>query len=149
AVEAVCSAEPAASATVLDRLQSLGEKSLVRQSQDPGAQPRFWMLETIRDYGVERFRQGGEEEEVRRRHAEHFLAFAESAEPELAGENQAVWLGRIAGELDNFRAAFDWFEESGAAEEELRLAGALWRFWATRGDRTEGRLRLDHALARA
>jgi predicted ATPase/class 3 adenylate cyclase len=149
AAEALSGTEDDHAFEVLDGLQSLVEQSLVRQRQDQDAEPRFWMLETIREYAVERLRDSGEEHDLRRQHAEHFLALAETAEPELTGESQAAWLDRLSTDLDNFRAALSWFGGTAGAVEELRLAGALWRFWATRGDRTEGRTRLEHALARA
>jgi non-specific serine/threonine protein kinase len=82
---------------------------------------------------------------VRQRHAEHFLALAEEAKPNLA-EYSDEWLDRLQSELDNLRAALDWLEASGASEHVLRLAGALQRFWDERGHLAEGRRRLEAAL---
>ena len=125
----------------LDTLQSLVDKSLVRHSEE-----RFWMLETIREYAAERLKESGEAEEPRRRHAEHFLALAEEAEPH-AREVDAAWLDRLQQEADNLRAALDWLEASDETQLVLRLAGALDDFWGTTGSIAEGRRRLEDALA--
>jgi predicted ATPase/class 3 adenylate cyclase len=124
----------------LDTLQSLVDKSLVRRTQD-----RFWMLETIREYAAERLQESGEPDELRHRHAEHFLALAEEAEPHLPADRRQ-WFERLDHEHDNLRTAFDWFESSSEIQDALRLAGALSRFWFTRGHLLEGRRRLDSAL---
>jgi predicted ATPase/class 3 adenylate cyclase len=133
AAERVCEAD-------LDTLQSLVDKSLLRYTED-----RYWMLETIREYAAEHMEASGEAEEVRRRHAEHFLAIAEEAEPHLPAYRRE-WLDRLDREHDNLRAAFDELEASGATQLLLRLAGALSRFWFMRGHLAEGRRRLEGAL---
>jgi predicted ATPase/class 3 adenylate cyclase len=124
----------------LDTLQSLVDKSLVRHTQE-----RFWMLETIREYAAERLDESGEGEELRRRHADHFLALAEEAEPHLPADRRE-WLDLLDREHDNLRSAFDWFESSNETQDALRLAAALSRFWFTRGHLVEGRRRLESAL---
>jgi predicted ATPase len=124
----------------LDVLQSLVEKSLLRHTDE-----RFWMLETIREYAGERLGGSGAEEELRRRHAEHFLTLAEEAEPHLPADRRE-WFDRLDREHDNLRAAFDWFESSRETQNALRLAAALSRFWFTRGHLFEGRRRLERAL---
>jgi predicted ATPase len=133
-------AEGVAEADV-DTLQSLVDKSLLRHRED-----RFWMLETIREYAVDRLERSGEAEELRRRHAEHFLALAEEAEPHLRG-NPKEWLDRLDPEQDNFRAALDRLEAAEETQRVLRLAAALQRFWNLRGFLSEGRRRLESALA--
>ena len=133
--EAVCEAD-------LDTLQSLVDKSLVRVRE----RDRFWMLETIREYASERLEESGAADELGRRHAEHFLALAEEAEPYLLASS-AGWPDRLEREHDNLRAAFDWLQVSGEGELALRLAGALWRFWYMRGHLAQGRRRLESALA--
>src|SRR6266545_4875808 len=125
----------------LDVLQSLVDKSLVRVRDGD----RFWMLETIRAYALERLEQSGEAHELRGRHAEHFLALAEEAEPH-AREVDAAWLDRLDRDADNLRAALDWFESSGETQLALRLAGALSGFWGTKGYLAEARRRLESAL---
>ena len=124
----------------LDTLQSLVDKSLVRHTQE-----RFWMLETIREYAAERFHESGEAGELQRRHAEHFLALAEEAEPHLPADRRD-WLDRLDLEHDNLRAALDRLETSGETQLVLRLAAALSRFWFTRGHLVEGRRRLQNTL---
>jgi predicted ATPase len=129
----------------LDTLQSLVEKSLVRHTDG-----RFWMFETIREFAIERLEASGEADELRRRHAEHFLAFAEDAEPHVIREllrRPGPWVQRIEVEMDNFRSSLDRFEAEADAESALRLAGALGWFWEERGPHAEERRRLDAALA--
>jgi len=126
----------------LDTVQSLVDKSLLRHRED-----RFWMLETIREYSAERLDESGEAEELRRRHTYHFLALAETAEPNLI-DGSAAWLQRLEREHDNLRAALDRLEASGESELVLRMAGAASRFWYLRGHLEEGRRRLESALAR-
>jgi predicted ATPase/class 3 adenylate cyclase len=126
----------------LDTLQSLVDKSLARV-RDSG---RFWMLETIREFAAERLEASGEAETLRRRHGEYYLALAEEAEPHLRGD-PAAWLDRLDRDHDNLRATMDRLEASGDGEELQRLVGALWRFYQVRGYSTEGRSRLETALA--
>jgi predicted ATPase/class 3 adenylate cyclase len=126
----------------LDALQSLVDKSLLRHTD-----ARYWILETIREYAAERLDESGEAQELRRRHADYFLALAEESEPNLlsrGGSRES--LDRLEREHDNLRAALDWAEETGESERALRLAGALARFWYLRGHVAEGRRRLEGAL---
>jgi predicted ATPase/DNA-binding SARP family transcriptional activator len=132
----------------LDTLASLVDKSLVvRRGSEEDV--RFTMLETVREYANERLEERDEANLRRRRHAEHFLALAETAEPELKGEDAAAWLVRLDPELDNFRAALAWAGAAGAAELELRLASALEVLWRLRGHLSEGRRSLEGALSRS
>ena len=127
----------------LDTMQSLVDKSLLRYTDE-----RFWMLETIREYAAERLDESGEGEELRRRQAEHFLALAEEAEPNLRWSGSpGAWLDRLEVEQDNVRAALDRLVAAGESQLELLLAGALSRFWVMRGHLEEGRRRLEAALA--
>jgi DNA-binding CsgD family transcriptional regulator len=106
------------------------------------------MLETIREFGLERLQAHGELECVRRRHAAWFLRLAEAAEPRLRGGSQAAQLIGLEAEHDNLRAALSWcLEDPGRAEIALRLTGALHWFWYLRGYFSEGRHRLEAALA--
>jgi predicted ATPase len=128
----------------LDILQSLVDKSLVRHTNE-----RFWMLETIREFALEQLEASGEAGEMRRRHAEHYLALAEEREPHVEDEVLAgggEWLDRLDRELDNFRSTLDQLGDSGETERALRLAGALSDLWASRGHVSEGRRRLESAL---
>ena len=133
AAEEVCEAE-------LETIFSLVDKSLLRQSGD-----RFWMLETIREYALERLEESGAAEELRLRHAHHFLALARQAEEGLRGADQAVWLETLESEHDNLRAVLS----SDEGDLQLELAGALWRFWGVRGHLAEGLSWLCEILERA
>jgi predicted ATPase/DNA-binding CsgD family transcriptional regulator len=131
----------------LTLLRGLVEKSLII-SEIAGAEARFRLLETLREYGRERLRRAGEAELVRDRHAAYYLAVAETASHALFGHEQGAWLERLEGEHDNLRAARRWFAEQGEHENELRLVAALWRFWYLRGHLREGQTNLEAALQR-
>ena len=126
----------------LDVLQSLVDKSLVRI-----ADGRFWMLETIREFALERLEETGGAEELRRRHSAYFLELAELAKPELEAWSSSIWLDRLQAEHDNIRAVLGDALEHGRAEVALRLGGAISHFWLTRGYWSEGRRWLESALA--
>jgi non-specific serine/threonine protein kinase len=104
------------------------------------------MLETVREYALERLAQSGEAEEIDRRHAAFFLALAEAAEPALYGPEQVGWFDRLEAERPNLRAALDWATDH-EPDLALRLAGALPQFWRIRGHLGEGREALERALA--
>jgi len=128
--------------TDLDTLQALVEKSLVRHTGD-----RFWMLETIREYAVERLHESGASAETRRAHADHFLALAERAEPDLWGPRQGELLESLGREHANLRAVHAWAVGAGDSNRALRLVGALRTFWMKRGHLREGRRAAADALA--
>jgi predicted ATPase len=147
--EAVCDA--GAQLDVLDRLQSLVEKSLLREQPDTGGDIRFSMLETIREYAGERLEERPEAERTRAAHAQYFLGLAESAEPRLRGAGQLEALAALDAEHDNLQAALGWAladdAEPGRRELGVRLAGALGRAWYLRADGREGRAWLERARA--
>jgi predicted ATPase/class 3 adenylate cyclase len=129
----------------LDRLESLSDKSLIRLTPDDD-EPRVTLLQTIRDYGLERLAERDDSHAIGERHARYFLALAEELEPLLAGRDQARWLDALERERANLRAAVAWLRDDARTEEALRLAGALWRFWWLRGDVGEGRQQLEALL---
>jgi len=147
AVEQVSGGVGSLGADVLDAVTALVDKSLLRLEEGPGAEPRFVMLETIREYGLECLKAAGEWESARRAHLRYCLGLAEQAEAELTGPRQSLWLDRLESEHDNLRAALSSAEEYGEVEIGLRLGAALWRFWLTRGHMREGRERLERLLA--
>ena len=147
AAEAVVAAAGDPGIDVLDGVASLIDHSLLRRTEETQGQPRFAMLETVREYGLERLGESGEEEATRDAHAAVVLALAERAEPELLGRDQGAWLDRLEAEHDNVRAALAWTLDRGDGEFALRLAGALGRFWRVRGYLAEGAAWLERALA--
>ncbi len=147
AAERVCGGAAGRDAEALDAVAALVDKSLLRQDTGPGEEPRFVMLETIREYGLECLRASGDWDAMRRTHATFFLELAEQAQAELTGPRQTLWLDRLEADHNNLRAALSWAEEHGTIEFGLRLGAALWRFWVTRGHMLEGRQRLQRLLA--
>ncbi|HEX5504771.1 MAG TPA: tetratricopeptide repeat protein, partial [Thermomicrobiales bacterium] len=148
----VSNAQPGDDSSILmahfSLLAALVDQGLVRaEGGGEDGEPRFAMLETIREYAAERLAASGEEAAARARHLDYFMALAEEAAPRLTGPDQAAWLDRLEREHANFRAALGWALDSGAAETGLRLAGALHWFWYTRGYFAEGRGWLERALA--
>jgi tetratricopeptide (TPR) repeat protein len=141
AAEAVCIR---GEGSVLDDVSGIVEESLATRERAPS--PRVSMLETVREYALEHLGALPEEEEVRLRHGTYFLQFAEEAEAESAGPDQAEWFEQLEREHDNLRSALIFFREHGAADLELRLCVALWRFWQTHGHLDEGRRALERAL---
>jgi predicted ATPase/class 3 adenylate cyclase len=128
-----------------DALASLVDQSLVRREEGAHGEPRFAMLETIREFALERLADSGELEQQHRRHAEHFLATAEAEEPKLTLSPEAG--DRVEHDHDNYRAALGWAIDNGEAEIALRLGFALWRFWQQRAHLREGRGWFDRVLA--
>jgi predicted ATPase/transcriptional regulator with XRE-family HTH domain len=150
AAEAVCRAPQDGGSSALDGLTALVDESLVAHHQtDAGGEPRFRLLELIREYGFEQLSISGEAGTMQRCHAEYFLGVAEAAESELEGHRQATWLARLTAEHDNLRAALRWARDSGEVDLGLRLAGALCPFWAIQGSFTEGRGWIEPLLALA
>jgi predicted ATPase len=137
AAEAICGAD-------LDRMQSLVDKNLVRLRDED----RFWMLETIHEFAAERLRESGEEDELRRRHAEFFLALAESANLSAEATDLGPRPEVVLPEQDNLRAALDWAAEAGEIELGLHLGIALEQFWVAVAP-YEGARRVQAFLDRA
>ncbi len=133
---------------LLDQLGSLIDKSLLREIEDINGNSRFMMLETLREFGLEQLEVRDEQETVRGRHANFFLAFAEAAEASLESADQVQWMDRMGQEHDNLRAALEWSKSAkGTSELCLRLAGTLGYFWEVRGHFSEGRERLSAILS--
>lgn len=138
---------PPPASTVLDLLASLVDQSLLRASEGAAGEPRYAMLETVREYGLERLRDSGELHDVQHAHAIFYLDLTEGAELALTGPAQAEWLDRLETDHDNIRAALTAalaVDDTGTA---LRLVGALWRFWWLRGYLSEGRAFAEAAVA--
>ncbi|HEX8221003.1 MAG TPA: tetratricopeptide repeat protein [Chloroflexia bacterium] len=148
AAEAICNAYADLECEVVDGIESLLDKSLIRQAGTSQDEARFTMLETIREYALEQLEQLGEAEGIRLLHAEYYLALTERAEPELRGPQQVAWLDRLEQEHDNLRAALRWTLDCGKAEMAARIGGGLWHFWYVRGYLSEGRKWLEEVLER-
>jgi predicted ATPase/DNA-binding CsgD family transcriptional regulator len=151
AIEAVAGDPGAASSSttaiqnidVLSVVSSLVNKSLIVQIDDGDSTgssmdaPRFRMLATIREFATEQLEASGEVDAVRQLHLDWVIRFAEKAEPQLTGPDQAQWLVRLDAEHDNIRAALTWAQDH-CHEKGMRLASMLWRYRATHGLLTEG-----------
>jgi predicted ATPase/class 3 adenylate cyclase len=137
---------------LLDGLSSLVAKSLVRQvdAEDKylEGEPRFLILETIREYGLERLAESGELEAMQRNHAYFFCGLAEDAMPKFMGREAVRQVAQANRERDNFRAALTWAVAQGEAERALRLVGSLFYYWDTASLFNEGRRWTEEILAR-
>jgi non-specific serine/threonine protein kinase len=147
AAEGICADADVEKLDVLDTLTQLTFKSLILVSEHSGS-VRYRFLETVRQYARDRLLESDEEAAVRNRHRDWYLTFAERAEQELAGPQQAAWFDKVEAEHDNLRAALEWSFQSGELEAELRLATAVREFWYVRGYMAEGRSWLERGLRR-
>jgi non-specific serine/threonine protein kinase len=147
--EAVCSGEGITAGQILETVSSLVSKSLVIAETTGRAQARYRILETIREYALEKLEEAGEARRIRDRHLDLFLVRTEEAGPRLGDAYQQLWLNWLEGEHDNLRAALGWALESGRIEDGLRIATAVFRFWEIRGYLQEGMTSFERLLARA
>jgi predicted ATPase len=152
AAEAVCNTAGDLSLDVLDGLTKLMDHSLLQRAVEGHGEPRLAMLETIREYALERLEESGEAEVIRRQHALYCLALAEQAQAQPVGAQQAAAMLRLEADHDNLRAALAWGLDGGAEEVGMRLAMALggtgtawwsWGFWALRSYSSEGQRWLE------
>jgi predicted ATPase len=144
--EAVCDTARDLGIDVIEGLSSLVDKNLLQRVDRATAEPRFSMLQTIREFATEALIQSGEEGTTRRAHAAYCLVIAEEGNPDLNQEDRNHWLCRCDLEMDNFRLALDWLFETREQEWSLRLCAALFRFWDMREHISEGRARLETIL---
>jgi predicted ATPase/transcriptional regulator with XRE-family HTH domain len=137
--------------TFADKLASLVDQSMLRQINTAGGEQRFEMLESLREYAIERLVACGNEWSVlKRRHAQYFVALAEAAEPRLAGNEQEMWLERFEMEHNNLLAALTWsYTSQDEGEIGLLLAGAVWQFWLIHGYINEGMVWFSRLIERA
>ncbi len=151
AAERVCATVGEEVGAVVESLATLVDSSLIQPwpaisgDGQVESEPRFAMLETVREYAVDLLDASGEAEDIQRRHAGYFVRLAESAQ--LVGPDQAAWIARLEDGLDNMRRTLQWAEEVGDAETGLRLVVAVWRFWLVRGYLGEGNAWLERMLA--
>jgi predicted ATPase/DNA-binding XRE family transcriptional regulator len=152
AAEAVCGTEMPGGGDVLETLASLVDNSLLVSRSGvsvcpEGGEPRFAMLETIKEYAAERLRSSGEAEEVRRAHALYYLELAEAAQPETSPHMFKEWIIVLERDHDNFRVALRWAIGNREADIGARLALLLWRFWSEHYHVSEGRRWLAAVVA--
>jgi predicted ATPase/tRNA A-37 threonylcarbamoyl transferase component Bud32 len=147
AAEAVCHTKTDIPVDLLEATTSLVDQSLLQQLEPAGGELRFRMLDTIREYGLERLATSGEDAETRRAHAAYCLVLAEEGEPQLfGGPEQAVWLERFHLEHDNFRSALEYLTNTGGTDWGLRLGMALFHFWERYAYPAEGQQRITALL---
>ena len=144
--EAVCGPAAEVGGDVIDRIGELVDQSLVR-ADDGSGEPRFSMLETIREFAAEMLDSRGETSAVQARLAASMTDLAERAAPQLSGSEQRLWLERLEREHDNLRAALDWTMTEPAPQTGAHLAFLLWRFWQQRGYLNEARARFEAMAA--
>lgn len=152
AAEAICTLPGEQALSILEGVTSLVDKSLLLPlKQVDGKEPRVMMLETIREYGLQRLAQSGELEAIQRAHAHFYVELAEKIESERMGMPEKIWLQRLESEHQNMRAAMQWAlaYQQDEAETALRLGAALWQFWRVRGHLSEGRTLLEQALSKS
>jgi predicted ATPase/transcriptional regulator with XRE-family HTH domain len=128
-------------------VERLCEQSLLRQEDGPGGEPRFAMLETVREFGLEQLAASSEEAATRGAHAGYFLALVAAARASFEGPGRSDARDQIEREHDNMRAALTWALASGDAETAQRLVAELARFWVALGYIPEGRDWLEQAVA--
>jgi predicted ATPase/DNA-binding CsgD family transcriptional regulator len=146
-------ADEASDADVIDVVSSLVDKSFLdrldQASTSDAAEPRFGMLETIREFALERLAASGEDDDVRAAHAAYCLRLADRDQRTMAWREMADWFDLLELEHDNLRSALSWFATRGDIGELLRLAGNLAWFWLYRSHRADGRRWLERALKAA
>ncbi len=156
AAEAICMARGGLSEDMLEGMASLVDKSLLRQEEQAEGETRFWMLQTLREFGLEQLALRGELEATRQAHAEYYLQLAEEAQPSLRATEQRRWMAHLEQEHENLRVALFWLlaqarigseQSTQQAECALRLCSALSWFWSIRGYIREGQNFLEQALA--
>lgn len=146
AAEAICNTQEDLETDLLETIASLIDKSLLIQTGPADTEPRFTMLETIREYGLERLKQSGEFEAVRRAHAAYCLVLAEEGMAAMNELEQEAWLKQCDAESDNFRIAIEYLVTTQDAEWGVRIGAALLRFWESREYLSEGRAALRALL---
>ncbi len=154
--EAICAARGGLAEDMLEGMASLVDKSLLREEEQAAGETRFWMLQTLREFGLEQLAKSGELDATRQAHAEYYLRLAEEVEPSLQTTEKGRWAARLEQEHENLRAALFWLlaqarigseRSKQQAEQALRFCNALSWFWSIRGYIREGQDFLEQALA--
>jgi predicted ATPase/DNA-binding CsgD family transcriptional regulator len=147
AAAAVCAGDEPAEFDGLETMAGLVDASLAFQQPGVSGEPRFWLLEMLREYALEQLATTGELEATCRAHADFYVAFAQRAEREQSSTQQRLVWDRLTEEHDNIRAVVRWCAETGEADLGLRLVGAMHMFWHLCGHISEGRAQAQRLLA--
>ena len=145
-LERVCGPAADVGGDVVEAMNQLADQSLLRRLPE-FSEPRFLMLQTIREFASERLDESGEAKAIHDRHVQAFIDLAEQAQPHLFGSRRREWLDRLENDYDNLRAALAWVIAVNDAQTAMRLGTLLWRFWQMRGDLHEGARRMAEVLA--
>ena len=141
--EAICGPASELGGDILDGLMALVDQSLLKVDEMAGGEPRFRLLDTIREFAAERLEADGEVERIRARHRDWYVALVEEAGPQLSGVDQRRWLDRLELEHDDIRAVLDRAVEAPDPPVAIGVAFAMWRFWQKHGHLAEARRRLE------
>ena len=141
--EAICGPSAEVSGDVVDGLMSLADQSLIRVEDTAAGEPRFRMLESIREFAAERLAERGESAVIATRHRDWYRSLVEEAAPQLSGDEQRRWMDRLELEHDDIRAAIDRAVAVPDPDAAIGMAFAMWRFWQKHGHLAEARRRLD------
>jgi predicted ATPase/DNA-binding CsgD family transcriptional regulator len=133
--------------SIVDGIAGLIDQSLLQPRDSADERSRFGMLETIREFGLDQLEASGEGPSARQALVDYALRLAEEGEIGLRGPAQAIWIHRLEADYANLTASLSWTLAEGMVDIALRIAAALWRFWAWRGRLREGRNWLERALA--
>ena len=146
----VCAEPDETEEQITEVLMALVDKSMVQRSEADESDTRYWLLQTLSEYGVERLTEVEELESIRAAHAAFYLSWVERVAPLLSGAEQILWLDRLDQDYENVRAALEWLsrvpEETGRAEQALRLCIALLGYWEIRGYFREGTSYIERVL---
>jgi predicted ATPase/DNA-binding CsgD family transcriptional regulator len=145
AVEGVCAGDPMRVERMVNVLDGLVDKSVLSGLRS-GAEMSYRMLESVRDYGLEKLRSRGDESSLRSRHRDHYARLCQQAWEHWTDSTQPQWFERLQRDHDNLRAALDWCVENGEPETGCVMASNMWLYWEARGHLTEGRRRLATLL---
>jgi non-specific serine/threonine protein kinase len=146
-VESACADESLDQSQILSLLSSLVDKSLVVAETLTRSQARYRLLETIREYALEKLNEAQETSQMRDRHLDRFVVHCEEIEPKMRSAYQQLWMNWLESELDNLRAALGWSLETGRIDAGLRLANAISEFWWFYGHQREGRAWFERLLS--
>jgi predicted ATPase len=149
AAQAVCGSDEAYDTPMLEGIASLVDKSMLQHKRRENGEPRFVMLEVLREYALEELDAAGQTEHAQRRHANHYLQLVEAIEPGPKEPDLPTWMKQLEEEHDNIRAALSWALHHHEVDMALRIAGAVWKLWQIHGYIQEGSQWIAAVLARS